>query len=132
MNNPANLKYAASHEWARQEADGSVTIGITDHAQEALGDIVFLELPAIGRAVKAGEECAVVESVKAASDIYSPVSGEVVDINQAAADAPESVNADAYATWLFRIKPADAAKCAAELGGLLDAAAYGATLAATF
>jgi len=128
MNNPANLKYAASHEWARQEADGSITIGITDHAQEALGDIVFLELPAIGRAVKAGEECAVVESVKAASDIYSPVSGEVVDINQAAADAPESVNADAYATWLFRIKPADAAKCAAELGGLLDAAAYGATL----
>ena len=128
MNNPANLKYAASHEWAKQEADGSVTIGITDHAQEALGDIVFLELPAIGRDVKAGEECAVVESVKAASDIYSPVSGEVVDINQAAADAPESVNADAYATWLFRIKPADAAKCAAELGGLLDAAAYGATL----
>jgi len=128
MNNPANLKYAASHEWAKQEADGSVTIGITDHAQEALGDIVFLELPAIGRVVKAGEECAVVESVKAASDIYSPVSGEVVDINQAAADAPESVNADAYATWLFRIKPADAAKCAAELGGLLDAAAYGATL----
>ena len=127
MNNPANLKYAASHEWARQEADGSVTIGITDHAQEALGDIVFLELPAIGRVVKAGEECAVVESVKAASDIYSPVSGAVVDINQAAADAPESVNADAYATWLFRIKPADAAKCAAELGGLLDAAAYGAT-----
>ena len=128
MNNPANLKYAASHEWAKQEADGSITIGITDHAQEALGDIVFLELPAIGRVVKAGEECAVVESVKAASDIYSPVSGEVVDINQAAADAPESVNADAYATWLFRIKPADAAKCAAELGGLLDAAAYGATL----
>ena len=127
MNNPANLKYAASHEWAKQEADGSITIGITDHAQEALGDIVFLELPAIGRVVKAGEECAVVESVKAASDIYSPVSGEVVDINQAAADAPESVNADAYATWLFRIKPADAAKCAAELGGLLDAAAYTAT-----
>ena len=128
MTTPANLKYAASHEWARQEADGNITIGITDHAQEALGDIVFLELPAIGRVVKAGEECAVVESVKAASDIYSPVSGEVVDINQAAADAPESVNADAYATWLFRIKPADAAKCAAELGGLLDAAAYGATL----
>ena len=127
MNAPANLKYAASHEWAKQEADGSITIGITDHAQEALGDIVFLELPAVGRVVKAGEECAVVESVKAASDIYAPVSGEVVDINQAATDAPESVNADAYATWLFRIKPADAAKCAAELGGLLDAAAYGAT-----
>ncbi|MDP2825782.1 MAG: glycine cleavage system protein GcvH [Sulfuritalea sp.] len=127
MNTPANLKYAASHEWAKTEADGSVTIGITDHAQEALGDIVFLELPVVGRVVKAGEECAVVESVKAASDIYAPVSGEVVDINQAAADAPESVNADAYAVWLFRIKPADAAKCAAELGGLLDATAYDAT-----
>ena len=128
MNAPTNLKYAASHEWARQETDGTVTIGITDHAQEALGDIVFLELPAIGRLVKAGEECAVVESVKAASDIYAPVSGEVVDINQAAADAPESLNADAYAAWLFRVKPADAAKCAAELGALLDAAAYAATV----
>jgi glycine cleavage system H protein len=95
MNTPANLKYAASHEWARLEADGTVTIGITDHAQEALGDIVFLELPAVGRMVKAGEECAVVESVKAASDIYAPVSGEVVEANQAAADAPESINADA-------------------------------------
>ena len=128
MNTPANLKYAASHEWARLDLDGSVAIGITDHAQEALGDIVFLELPAVGRVVKAGEECAVVESVKAASDIYAPVSGEVVDINQAAADAPESVNADAYAAWLFRIKPADAAKAKAELDALLDAAAYGATL----
>lgn len=128
MNTPANLKYAASHEWAKAEADGTVTIGITDHAQEALGDIVFLELPAVGHVVKAGEECAVVESVKAASDIYSPVSGEVVDINQAAADAPEAVNADAYATWLFRIKPANAAELATQLGGLLDAAAYAATL----
>ena len=126
MNTPDNLKYAASHEWARLEADGTVTIGITDHAQEALGDIVFLELPAVGRVVKAGEECAVVESVKAASDIYSPVSGEVVDINQAAADAPESINTDAYANWLFRIKPA--ATSAAELGALLDATAYAATL----
>lgn len=128
MNTPSNLKYAASHEWARLEADGTVTIGITDHAQEALGDIVFLELPAVGQVVRAGEECAVVESVKAASDIYAPVSGEVVDINQDAADAPDSVNADAYATWLFRVKPADAAQCAAELGALLDAAAYAATL----
>ena len=128
MSTPANLKYTASHEWARLEADGSVTIGITDHAQEALGDIVFLELPSVGQIVKAGEECAVVESVKAASDIYPPVSGEVVDINQAAADAPESVNADAYAAWLFRVKPADGAQCAAELGGLLDADAYVATL----
>ncbi|TRZ97059.1 MAG: glycine cleavage system protein GcvH [Rhodocyclaceae bacterium] len=124
----ADLKYSASHEWTRQEADGTVTIGITDHAQEALGDIVFLELPAIGRVLQAGEECAVVESVKAASDIYAPVSGEVVDINQAAADTPESVNADAYAAWLFRVKPADPVQCAAELDGLLDAAAYGATL----
>ena len=122
MSTPANQKYAASHEWARLETDGSVTIGITDHAQEALGDIVFLELPAVGR------ECAVVEAVKAASDIYSPVSGEVVDANQAAVDAPDSVNADAYAAWLFRIKPADAAKCATELGALLDANAYDATL----
>ncbi|MDP2135352.1 MAG: glycine cleavage system protein GcvH [Sulfuritalea sp.] len=128
MNTPANLKYAASHEWARLEADGTVTIGITDHAQEALGDIVFLELPAVGRVVKAGEECAVVESVKAASDIYAPVSGEVVDTNQAAVDAPESINADAYANWLFRIKPAAAEQCAAELGGLLAADAYAATL----
>ncbi len=128
MNTPSNLKYAASHEWARLEADGTVTIGITDHAQEALGDIVFLELPAVGRVVKAREECAVVESVKAASDIYSPVSGEVVDANQAATDAPESVNADAYAAWLFRIKPSESAKCAAELDALLSADAYAATL----
>ena len=127
MTTPTNLKYAASHEWARAEADGSVTIGITDHAQEALGDIVFLELPAVGRVVTAGEECAVVESVKAASDIYSPVSGEVVDANQAAVDAPDSVNADAYAAWLYRVKPADSAKCATELAALLDAAAYAAT-----
>ena len=124
MTTPTNLKYAASHEWARAEADGSVTIGITDHAQEALGDIVFLELPAVGRVVKAGEECAVVESVKAASDIYSPVSGEVVAANQAAVDAPESVNADAYATWLFRIKPSNPS----ELDALLSADAYAATL----
>jgi len=127
MNTPANLKYAASHEWARAEADGTVTVGITDHAQEALGDIVFLELPAVGRVVKAGEECAVVESVKAASDIYSPVSGEVVDINQAATDAPESINADAYANWLFRIKPSSPTELATQLGALLSADAYAAT-----
>jgi len=120
MNVPADLKYAKSHEWARLEADGLVTIGITDHAQEALGDIVFLELPEVGRQVTAGEECAVVESVKAASDIYAPVGGEVVAVNQAAADAPESVNQDAYAAWLFRLKPDNAAA----LDGLLDAAAY--------
>ncbi|CAG1013602.1 glycine cleavage system H protein [Burkholderiaceae bacterium] len=120
MTVPANLKYTKSHEWVLLNADGTVTVGITDHAQEALGDIVFLELPEAGRAVKAGEECAVVESVKAASDIYSPIAGEVVESNQAAVDAPESVNQDAYAAWLFKIKPANAA----DLNGLLDAAAY--------
>lgn len=120
MNVPANLKYAKSHEWARLEADGLVTVGISDHAQEALGDIVFLELPQVGRKVAAGEECAVVESVKAASDIYAPIAGEVVAVNQAVADAPESVNQDAYAAWLFKLKPDNAA----DLGGLLDAAAY--------
>ncbi|MCF8198688.1 MAG: glycine cleavage system protein GcvH [Sulfuritalea sp.] len=128
MNVPANLKYAASHEWAKLEDNGTVTIGISDHAQEALGDIVFLDLPTIGRTLKAGEECAVVESVKAASDIYSPVSGDVTEINQAAIDAPESINADAYANWLFRVKPADAATCSAELEALLDSTAYAATL----
>jgi glycine cleavage system H protein len=120
MNVPADLKYAQSHEWARLADDGLVTVGISDHAQEALGDIVFLELPQVGRKVAAGEECAVVESVKAASDIYAPIGGEVVAVNQAAADAPESVNQDAYAAWLFKLKPDNAA----ELDKLLDAAAY--------
>jgi glycine cleavage system H protein len=124
MSSPANLKYAASHEWVKSEADGTLTIGITDHAQEALGDVVFLELPAVGRVVKAGESIAVIESVKAASDIYAPVSGEIVAANEDAVNAPESVNADAYATWLFKIKPSNAS----ELGALLDAAAYDATL----
>lgn len=127
MTTPANLKYAPSHEWVHQKTDGTITIGITDHAQEALGDIVFLELPAAGRQVKAGEACAVVESVKAASDIYAPVSGEIVDINQAVADAPESINADAWAAWLFRVKPSNPS----ELDALLDAAAYAATLTST-
>ena len=120
MNVPANLKYAKSHEWAKLEADGSITIGISDHAQEALGDIVFLELPDVGRSVKAGEEVAVVESVKAASDIYSPVSGEVIAANSAAADSPESVNADAYSAWLFKIKPSNPG----EYEAMLDAVAY--------
>lgn len=117
---PTDLKYTKSHEWVRAEADGTLTVGVTDHAQEALGDIVFLELPETGRIVAAGEACAVIESVKAASDIYAPVAGEVVAANEAVLDAPECVNADAYAAWLFRIKPADAA----DLGSLLDAAAY--------
>ena len=120
MNVPADLKYAQSHEWARLADDGLVTIGITDHAQEALGDIVFLELPEVGRKVKAGEECAVVESVKAASDIYAPIAGEVIAVNQAAADAPESVNQDAYAAWLFKMTPDNIA----DLDQMLDAAAY--------
>lgn len=120
MNIPAELKYTKSHEWIRREDDGTVTVGITDHAQEALGDIVFLDLPDTGRVVAAGEECAVVESVKAASDIYAPVAGEIVATNEAALDAPESVNADAYANWLFKIKPANLA----DVDGLLDAAAY--------
>jgi glycine cleavage system H protein len=124
MNTPAHLKYAASHEWSRLETDGSITVGITDHAQEALGDIVFLELPSIGRKVKAKEECAVIESVKAASDIYAPVSGEIVAINQAAIDAPEAINSAPYDHWLFRIKPANPD----ELNALLDADGYNATL----
>ena len=120
MKVPNDLLYTKSHEWVRQEADGTITVGITDHAQEALGDIVFLELPEPGRAVKAGEECAVVESVKAASDIYAPLSGEILARNDAAVDAPESVNQDAYAAWLFKLKPSSAA----DIGALLDAAAY--------
>ena len=120
MNVPANLKYAPSHEWARLEADGSITVGITDHAQEALGDVVFLELPVAGRQVKAGEEVAVIESVKAASDIYAPVSGEILEANSSAADEPEMINLDAYVHWLFKIKPSDPA----EYAKLLDAAAY--------
>ena len=120
MNVPANLKYADSHEWLRAEPDGTVTIGITDHAQAALGDLVFVELPAVGRQLKAGEACAVVESVKAASDVYAPIGGQVVATNEALSDAPEALNADAYAAWLFRIKPAEASAIAA----MLDAAAY--------
>jgi glycine cleavage system H protein len=125
MNIPADLKYTASHEWVRSEADGTVTVGITDHAQEALGDLVYLELPDVGRQVAADEACAVVESVKAASDIYAPVAGEVIAVNSALDDAPEQVNQDAYAAWLFKIRPS-AAGAAAKL---LDATAYAATIA---
>lgn len=120
MTFPSDLRYTASHEWVRTEADGSLTVGITDHAQNALGDIVFLELPDAGRAVKAGQEVAVVESVKAASDIYAPVAGEVIATNTAATDAPESVNADAYSAWLFKLKPANAA----DVDALLTAEQY--------
>ncbi|KVQ39905.1 glycine cleavage system protein H [Burkholderia cepacia] len=119
-NVPADLKYTDEHEWIRTEADGTLTVGITDHAQNTLGDIVFLELPAVGKQVKAGDAIGVVESVKAASDIYSPVSGEVVAINADAIDTPEEVNSDAYDTWLFKIKLA----AGASTDGLLDAPAY--------
>ena len=121
MNIPAELKYTESHEWVRAEADGTLTVGITEYAQDALGDIVFVELPTVGKAYGAGDDAAVVESVKAASDIYAPVAGEVVEVNTAVSDAPDSINADAYAAWLFKIKPADANA----INGLLDAAAYG-------
>jgi glycine cleavage system H protein len=124
MSNPTDRKYTASHEWIKTEADGTLTIGVTDHAQEALGDIVFLELPEAGRSVAAEEACAVIESVKAASDIYAPVAGEIIESNQAAVDAPESVNADAFNTWLFKIKPTNAA----DVAKLMDASAYEASL----
>src|SRR4051812_48140258 len=108
MNIPADLKYTESHEWVRAETDGTVTVGITEYAQDALGDIVFVDLPAVGKSFTAGDDAAVVESVKAASDIYAPLSGEVTAINQAVVDAPESINSDAYANWLFKLKPSDA------------------------
>ena len=120
-NVPAELKYTDEHEWIRTEADGTLTVGITDHAQSTLGDIVFLELPQVGKTFTAGDDAAVVESVKAASDIYAPVSGTVTAVNQATADAPDSINADAYSAWLFKLQPADPAA----IDGLLDAAAYG-------
>jgi glycine cleavage system H protein len=120
MNVPNDLKYTDSHEWVRREADGTVTIGITDHAQAALGDLVFIEFPVVGRKLAAGESCGVVESVKAASDVYAPITGEVTAGNDAAVGAPETVNADAYANWLWKMKPADPAALAA----LMDAAAY--------
>jgi glycine cleavage system H protein len=118
---PAELKYANSHEWARLESDGIVVVGITDHAQDALGDIVFIELPESGADVDAGAEIAVVESVKAASDIYSPVSGEVVEVNSALEDEPELVNSSPYEDgWLFtvRVNPSD------DFSNLLDAESY--------
>ena len=120
MNNPENLKYTDSHEWVKQESDGTVTIGITNHAQQQLGDVVFVESPQPGRTVKKGEECGVIESVKAAADIYAPISGEVVASNSELADAPEKINQDPYGAWMFRLKPSDTG----ELANLLDAAAY--------
>ncbi|MES9937345.1 MAG: glycine cleavage system protein GcvH [Sedimenticola sp.] len=120
-NAPSELKYTKSHEWIRDEGDGTVTIGITEHAQELLGDLVFVELPEEGSSVEAGSECAVVESVKAASDVYSPVTGEVIGVNEALADAPETVNEDAFGDgWMFKVRLNDAT----ELEDLLGAEAY--------
>lgn len=126
-NVPANLKYADSHEWILDQGDGIVTIGITDHAQALLGDLVFVELPEVGAQLTAGDECGVVESVKAASDIYAPVSGEVIEINHALEDSPELVNSDPYAAgWIFKLK----LDSTAELTGLLTANAYSELVAA--
>jgi glycine cleavage system H protein len=122
---PNDLRYTKSHEWVKKEADGTVTVGITDHAQGLLGDMVFVELPKVGTQVVAGKECGVVESVKAASDVYAPIAGEVTAVNTAVSDAPESVNQDAYAAWMFRIKPANAA----DVDALLEAKAYEALVA---
>lgn len=120
-NIPTNLKYASSHEWLRAEGDGIYTVGITEHAQELLGDMVFVELPEVGESVAQGDDVAVAESVKAASDIYAPVSGEIVAVNDALSDSPELVNSSPYEDgWMFKIKIADEA----ELGALLDAAGY--------
>ncbi|NGP54069.1 glycine cleavage system protein GcvH [Thioalkalivibrio sp. XN8] len=124
-NIPSDLKYTRSHEWLRQEDDGTVTVGITDHAQDALGDLVFVETPEAGRSVKAGEACAVVESVKAASDVYSPVDGEVVAGNEALAGQPELLNTDPYGEgWIMKVRPA----ASAETPTLLDANTYASTL----
>lgn len=120
MSIPSDLKYTSSHEWVKVEADGTVTVGITDHAQELLGDMVFIELPEVGKTFSQKQECAVAESVKAAADVYSPISGEVVEVNSSLADNPEKINEDAFGSWLFKLKPGNAA----ELDGLLDAAGY--------
>ncbi|MDD2776621.1 MAG: glycine cleavage system protein GcvH [Gallionella sp.] len=120
MSIPTELKYTPSHEWIRVEADGSITIGITQHAQELLGDMVYVEAPAVGRSLNAGEECAVVESVKAAADVYAPVSGTVTANNSELDSSPEAINSAPYDAWIFKMQPADASAVAS----LLDAAAY--------
>lgn len=120
-NTPADLKYVASHEWLRQEEDGTITIGITEHAQDLLGDIVYIELPEQGATVEADQEIAVVESVKAASDVYAPIAGEIVAINEALVDAPDTINSDPYGEgWFFKIKPANPA----DYNDLMDADEY--------
>ncbi|MBM3341491.1 MAG: glycine cleavage system protein GcvH [Betaproteobacteria bacterium] len=125
MSNPIELKYHPEHTWINAGADGIYTVGITGHAQEQLGDVVYVQPPAVGSTVKQGEACGVIESVKTAADVHAPASGVVTEINAALEDAPESVNADPYGAWLFRMKLADAN----ELQTLLDAAAYEKTLA---
>ena len=122
---PAGLRFAESHEWARLEADGTVTVGISDHAQEALGDVVFVELAEVGKVFAAGETAGVVESVKAASDIYSPVAGEVIAVNEDLGGSPELLNTDPYGAWIFKLKPSSVD---ADLAKLLDAAAYKAAI----
>ncbi len=120
MSNPSNLKYTATHEWVKTEADGTITIGITQHAQELLGDMVFVEAPEVGRKLKAKEECCVVESVKAAADVYAPVAGTVTAVNGELDSAPEKINGAPYDAWIFKMKP----DTAADVAALLDAAAY--------
>jgi glycine cleavage system H protein len=120
MTTPTDRRYGATHEWALREADGTLSVGITHFAQAQLGDIVFVQLPEPGRVVKSGEDCAVIESVKAAGDVHAPVAGEVVAVNTALADAPEKINEDPYAAWVFRLRPASPA----DYDALLDAAAY--------
>ena len=120
MSNPSNLKYTTSHEWVKTEADDTITVGITQHAQELLGDMVFVESPAVGRNVTAKEECAVVESVKAAADIYAPVSGIVTAGNSALDSTPELINTEPYAAWIFKMKPSNMG----DVNSLMDAAAY--------
>lgn len=120
-NIPGDLKYTKTHEWVRDEGDGVVAVGISDHAQELLGDLVFVELPEVEAELVAGDECAVVESVKAASDIYCPINGEVIEVNEALADAPETINADPYeGGWIFKLKAVEGE----DLEGLMDAEAY--------
>ena len=124
---PSELRYTKTHEWVRKNDDGSLTVGITDHAQELLGDLVFIDIPEAGNNYGKGEDCAVVESVKAASDVYSPVSGEVLEVNESLADSPELINQDAFGKgWIFRIQPSDAA----EFDALMSADDYSAQVAA--
>ena len=120
MSIPADLKYAATHEWARKETDGTISVGITHHAQDLLGDMVYVENPQTGRKLNKGEECGVVESVKAASDIYAPVSGEVVAVNGELDEAPQKINENAYEAWIFRLRPDNLA----EMDALLDSVGY--------